>query len=684
MKKNYLLKSVIVMIAVLFSFSVTYAQEATPKVVNLTELLTPVIGEDGPESFQFTFQAGAAWGDFNNDGYLDLITSGIYIKYPEFDLDGEPIPNLDEDGNELDLPDPLYDPDNGSLNGNWIRSTKLYKNNGDGTFTRVAHPFPHFDTGGITWLDYDNDGNLDVFIAGRTNDGRYSGLWRNLGPENDYAFEEVMQGYFQYMDVEGGNRPSRFIAAGDYDNDGWVDLAFIGRIDAEEHEAGRVVSLYKNYQGEFDKVDYPVRGVKPFVKQNGGSIAWGDYNNDGLLDLICFGYFAGGGVQSEYYSGDDFSHGGLGCIYTNNGDGTFAEPIIFPAGEDGEVAWGDYNNDGKLDFIFPHYSWWPEPNNGWRFDLFENNGDGTFKSYNSGEIGFGSNGTQSATVAWGDINNDGYEDFASTGNSVDGTQQVAVFYNNAGKLPFTKNYLLFDYDGVPTTGHLRGGTICFVDFDNDGDLDIFVNGYEDMNLRPHLFRNDLDDAEGIPTNLPPSAPTNLKVEVDADGATVFSWDAATDDLTPPDALRYNLYVKQGNVTKMVLPADLQTGRLKVNETLAPIMGTTYKMYDVEGNFEWGVQAIDNGKSAGAFAKEAATSIKPVKQAIVKVTGKKQAIEVKAANDLQGTLNVYSINGVNLYSKAGQINGTTVELPAGAYIVKIVSTEGMSVDKVMVK
>ena len=149
-------------------------------------------------------------------------------------------------------------------------------------------------------------------------------------------------------------------------------------------------------------------------------------------------------------------------------------------------------------------------------------------------------------------------------------------------------------------------------------------------------------------------------------------------------MRYNLYVKQDGIVKSVLPADLQTGRSKVNEDPASIMGTTYKMLGLDGEYEWGVQAIDNAKNASAFAKIGGSNIAKVNQIAVKVIGNKQAIEVKAANDLLGTLNVYSISGVNLYSKAGQINGSTIELPAGVYIVKTTSVEGTSVNKVIVK
>ncbi|MDR0537757.1 MAG: VCBS repeat-containing protein [Tannerellaceae bacterium] len=634
------------------------ADEDGPKIVNLVDLVSPIAGQEGMESFPFLYLAASAWGDFNNDGFLDVMISGASHYELDGDSIGIPHNNIPE----------------GAVS---IKHTFLYKNNGDGTFTQVEHSFPNFDTGGIAWLDYDNDGNLDVFIAGNTDNGRYSGLWRNLG---NGEFEDAFPGTFEYFDIEGGMRPSRVIAVGDYDNDGWIDLAFIGRKDGGEE--ARMVSLYKNLEGEdFLKVTNPVRGEKPFVQQNGGSIAWGDYNRDGLLDLICFGWISGTDDQKAYYTGDDFAHYGACSLYTNNGDGTFSEPWIFPAGEDGQVAWNDYNNDGKLDFALAHYSWWSEPNNGWRFDLYENKGNSAFTQHNSEATGFP--GTQTLTMDWGDINSDGYEDVVA-----DHAGPSAVFLNNFGNGTFLRKDILFE-TADPDFPQLNifGGTTSFVDFDNDGDLDIFINGKDDwsrQNTRSYLLRNDLDVEEGLPVNQAPSAPANLQATTDDEGFTVFTWDASTDDLTPQIALRYNLYVKQGNSIKSVLPADLTTGRLKVNETLAPIIGTTYKMSGIEGDYEWGVQAIDNAKNASIFTKKGGTNIVNVNKISLNVIGHKNAVEVRAANSLYGTLNIYSISGANLYAKSGQLNGTRVELQAGVYLVKAVSSEGVVVKKVTVK
>ena len=601
MKVNYFFKHALIVLVALFGVTTVFSQ--TPKIVTLEEIEKPVVGTGGEmEGILFSFQAAAAWGDYNNDGYLDLITCGINL-----------VPNS-EGGDD------------------WVKTTRLYKNNGDGTFAVVEHPFPGLDLSSITWIDYDNDGNLDVFLTGNNNEGRYSGMWHNLGPESNYEFEEVFEAEFTWINSGGGSRPCRHVAAGDFNNDGWTDLVMLGT----EADDDSYTVIYRNMEGlYFRPVTLPVDGKKPLVQMRSGSVAWGDYNNDGYLDLAAFGYID---TQDEY--GYSWTTGGAGAIYTNNGDGTFSEPYIFPAGEDGEVAWGDYNNDGLLDFAVTGFSWFEGV--GWQGDLFHNNGDGTFERYPASQTGL--KDVQGSSLAWGDLNNDGFQDLGYSK-----AEDVAVFYNNYGDSNFTRENLKFGEDQENI--NYREGTICFVDYDRDNNLDIFLNGYDDRRDKTRLMKNKL--GEGIQSNEAPTVPTNLKVVTEGD-ITTFSWDASTDDITPKEEIRYNLYVKQGDVTKMVLPADLETGRLKVNETLAPITSTSYKMSGLKGEFSWGVQAIDNAKVASRFAKFGETGISTITSSniqIIPVEGgfiaKSETNDTVTISDITGRVIAKGITNENI-------------------------------------
>lgn len=714
MRTNYFFKSA-VMVTALVSVTTVFAQTG-PKTVNFTELPTPVTGE---KAFQETSSAAAAWGDYNNDGYLDLLVTGAYWKAIEVDeVTGDTIRNIDESGNALLPYYPRGENEPTRIQGNWIRSTKLYKNNGNGTFDVVEHAFPHLDQGGIAWLDYNNDGNLDVFIAGADQNGNlYSGLWENSGAAGGYTFTDAFPADFEYFRLGGYTNSSRVVAAADYNNDGWVDIAVQGWSGSD-----RITYLYKNNAGiYFSKVENPVDGDKEFIGMTGGSLTWGDYDNDGYLDLLAYGYLSiNGDIRASSWDlttfydlrpgcDDGTCISGAGILYVNNGDGTFKTPTannitfdrdgegritavhltagtIFPYGEDGDASFADYNNDGWLDIYGTGYAWWEGI--GWSIGVYENTQDGSYTRHNQDDLGLV--GTQSDYHSWGDVNNDGQIDVAVTR-----TYPTSAVFLNTGNSSFERFNLGFGENKDQL--EVRAGAITLVDFDNDNDLDLYINGrlwsercedcdnYGDVDDQARLFRNELDVLEGIPTNAAPSKPTNLQATptADADGVT-FSWNVASDDLTPALALVYNLYVKQGDLIYSVLPADLTTGRLKVNESLAPIAATTYTFFGLEGEYEWGVQAIDNAKNASAFEKVGGSSIAAVNLNSVRIHTAAKSVEVKAEAGLTGTVSVYNVQGAQVYDKAGEINGTTIALPVGIYLVKVVSAEGIATSKAIVK
>ena len=628
MKTIYKMKHLFALV-IFMGFTISLSAQ-TPKVAEFVKMTDLVKTDEGTEPFAFLYETGAAWGDYNNDGYLDLFCMG---------------------------------------NGHGAKVAFLYKNHGGEYFTKEEHPFPGMNAASAVWLDYNNDGNLDLFLSGGDDNGRYTTMFRNLGSEGNYDFEEIFQGEFAYVHHEGGNKSNRYIAVADYDNDGWVDIYMQGTDDENPH--WRTSILYKNMEGfYFSKVELPVNGDQPLIQWNGGAAAFGDYNNDGNLDLLCFGYGIGTDGYIEYYGGDYGYPGTAGVYYLNNGDGTFAQPIEFAGGESGDIAWIDYNNDGLLDFAISGYS---HRDGCWQGDIFHNNGDNTFEWYKSEQTGIQS--AQDNSFAVGDVNNDGFEDILYM-KSYPGD---AIFLNNYGDGTFSTYFL--DEDNMDH----RGGTVCLVDFDRDNDLDAYLAGYankpEGEQHTALFYRNDL--GEDIPVNQAPSVPTNLKLEVDGDGYK-FSWDASTDDITPQEALRYNLFVQQEDVIKMVLPADIETGYLKVNESLAPLTTTFYKMNGLSGEFTWGVQAIDNAKVTSKFATPSGSSIKQIKQNSISVLYQNGKAVVKADNGSAGTVNAYNVAGVKVFSKTGQINNTVIELPTGVFLVKVTTGEGVQTAKVIVK
>jgi len=174
------------------------------------------------------------------------------------------------------------------------------------------------DYGVAAWGDYDNDGDLDILLAGCT---AYSGnctnriarVYRNDG------------GVFADIGAALAGVSAGAAAWGDYDNDGDLDILLTGM-----GSSTRVAKLYRNDSGVFTDTNAALTPV------GSSSVAWGDYNNDGQLDILLAGYTNSDGVITK--------------LYRNDGGGAFTEvSTLLPGEYYGAMAWGDYNNDGNLD-----------------------------------------------------------------------------------------------------------------------------------------------------------------------------------------------------------------------------------------------------------------------------------------------------------------------------------------------
>ena len=244
--------------------------------------LSNVIGFDG------------FWVDYNNDGKLDL-----FVK-------------------------------------NYASPNILYGNNGDGTFTEVpnAAGLANATLGGYhgticSFADYNNDGFMDVAFSGLRN-----ALYRNEAAL--YVDVSVSAGIPQLNNGKG-------IAWGDYNNDGLLDL-YVAR---QKYGAASIPnSLYRN-NGNGTFTDVAQEAGVTATGQSTWACAWGDYDNDGFLDL----FVSNAGVSTTGVGNANF-------LYHNNGDGTFTNMAVEEgvALEDNislhkGVAWGDFNNDGFLDLI---------------------------------------------------------------------------------------------------------------------------------------------------------------------------------------------------------------------------------------------------------------------------------------------------------------------------------------------
>jgi enediyne biosynthesis protein E4 len=358
----------------------------------------------------FTFGA-PIWGDFNNDGNLDLFVDNYYREPPY-----------------------------------------LYQNQGDGTFTDI---FPTSgineggDRQGSAWVDFDNDNDLDLsFIRG-------AGGGHGLGRKKDELYRNRGAGQFRDIATQAGVTNTfgrgRGVACGDYNNDGLLDLLVANfRTD---------LVLYKN-NGDGTFVD--VTAPAGLAGLQYAECAFADYNNDGFPDIFC----------TVTYPHQPFLQD---ILLKNNGDGTFrnvsGQAGILPLINGRAIAWGDYDNDGDLDLFISRGT----KNGSVKQTLYRNNGDETFAkvTHQAGLGGISNN----RAATWGDFNNDGYLDLYVVNSGSDpGGKGANQLYRNNQDGTFTDVAL---GAGVAVLVASRGRGAAWGDYDNDGFLDLFVTNGED-------------------------------------------------------------------------------------------------------------------------------------------------------------------------------------------------------------
>lgn len=407
--------------------------------------------------------SGIAFFDYDNDGWLD-----IYLT----------------NGNRLDA----------HWNPGQVPTTHLYKNNRDGTFTDVSEKSGIARSGwqtGVCVGDYDNDGWDDLFC---TFWGRNI-LFHNNG---DGTFTDVTRKTGLYQERRRWGTGCTFL---DYDRDGRLDLFVCNFVNLNPEELPSPGSLsfcqwkgipvmcgprglpgdtnvlyHNNGDGTFTDVSEKSGILKTGPRYSISAVSY-DFDNDGWPDI----YVA---VDSE-----------PSIMFKNNHDGTFTDVAVMAGcaySDDGHEQAGmgigvaDYDCDGQLDIFKTNFA--DDTSN-----LYHNNGDGTFTdvSFSSG-VGINKN-----YVAWGcgfvDYDNDGWPDIVQINGHVypevdsynigENFKNPRLVYRNLGNGRFKD---VSKEMGPGINAHYSSRGAAFGDYDNDGDIDILVNNMNDL---PSLLQN---------------------------------------------------------------------------------------------------------------------------------------------------------------------------------------------------
>ena len=374
-------------------------------------------------------------------------------------------------------------------------------------FTKMTNSIVSIDSGAsrsVNWIDYDNDNDLDLFISTGYRYGDNNYLYRN----DSGTFTRVYD-----QPLVHDSLPSDGSSWGDFNNDGFTDLCVVNWWN-------KINLLYQNNgNGNFNFLNTsPVSTLQSYSE----TCSWGDYNNDGLIDLfitnsdglnhrnflykntgISFVKIDTGAVVSEtaYSRGINWididndrdldlfvcrEGGRTNFLYRNNGSGYFTKitntALTSESGEFWSGSWGDYDNDGDPDLFVTN-------NGNQKNSLFRNDGNFNFtKIINDplvNEIGY------NAVSGWGDYDNDGDMDMFVTQAYVPPgfTQKLTnKFFKNllmeTGTASFEK---ITSGDIVNDSGYSYG--FAWGDYDKDGDLDIAVANTFSENQKNALYKN---------------------------------------------------------------------------------------------------------------------------------------------------------------------------------------------------
>jgi hypothetical protein len=386
-------------------------------VTMLGLLANAAVAEDTtftPEQTELFADAGGqsnAWGDFDNDGDLDLVVT----------FNNAPI--------------------------------RLYRNASKG-FENVAADYGLPETAGnqrsVAWGDYDNDGDLDLYIGYSGHQGPKNQLLRNDLDRGVAEFTEV--GETAGVDIRGATRQVSFV---DYDSDGDVDLYVALRDDVNR--------LLQNNAGTFTDVTFSTGIAEP--RRTVGA-CWFDMDADGDLDLFTANQ---NGDRDGMFRND---HGTFSDVALELDMDQPRRPLA-----DGSVgcAVTDFDTDGDLDLYVAAYG---------NDVLWSNNGDGTFTDV-APQVGIDVH-AHIVTGVWGDIQNDGRPDLYTVGY-VNGEPRTPdyLFVNEGERFSNRLPAVIAKND----TDH----GVQWADFDQDGDVDLALAANDPAGSH-YLYRNDLPAA----------------------------------------------------------------------------------------------------------------------------------------------------------------------------------------------
>lgn len=581
MKYNALIPGVIEQTLGIYGYEVYYpiGLTGTCYAMKLTDLnlgLTPV------------WNGTSAFGDYDNDHDLDLLVTGYgLVPYESY--------------------------------------AYLIQNNGDMDFEYINANFEGVGSGMADFVDIDNDNDLDVFLQGKHYQHEYiSKIYTNT----DGSFTEQNSGF--------RNMFSGSSDWGDYDGDGDFDAIITGeeRLD-DTTGLGQFTVIYEN-QGN---LVFEEHLIDPYVDNSDAK--WGDYDNDGDLDIAITG------------SAGSYTY--ISRILRNDGDNEFNPVQELYGLRYSAIEWGDYDQDGDLDVLLSG-SFENESHSVAK--IYRNDGGDVFTDIQTNILG-----VRQGDANWGDVDQDGDIDVIMNGiyYAVSGFPSIYIgyIYLNQGN----GDFVLAD-----SIESVKYADIQLGDLDGDNDLDLLLTGrYDYQDYRCAVYENQYNEIQ----NTTPQAPNGLGFEVNNSSVT-FYWDASFDNETDTAGLTYNLRIGTSQQTDNVKAAmsdnsdgyRLVPAKGNVGQTLSFTVPSL-----PNGSYYASVQAIDNSFIGSSFSNEVVFDVDGIKEHVNSINplvyispnpfNKQFLVEINTQRNEMVSLSILNTNGQLVEQWVENMN-----LPAG--------------------
>jgi hypothetical protein len=475
------------------------------------------------------------------------------------------------------------------------------------TVTRKDDPFLGLSNGSVSWGDFDRDGDKDVAIMGQSNTlGAITAIYENKNGEfvnTNQNFAKLYDGDLSWVDIN---------------KDGYLDLVVSGYNKTPQTK----VYLSKDNATYFEPTEN--YGLPQLFST---TMDWGDLDNDGDIDLAIAGidadenyvfdiYYRENGKDNfikesstgtDGWGGTGFVNGDLLIVdYDLDGDND-----ILYSGKDknGTAAGGSFKNSlfkegtrssNMYRYINSSLAVYYEPNmKQLVISHIGSNPDGSVVSSSTSAMGIPL-ALKNGDISYADYNNDGYIDYVVSGEDDNGNPITKLFN---GDWPSQAAEPTFLESSIELVG-LRESTVNWVDYDMDGDLDLFLTGINSDGAQSILYETEIKNKK----NKSPEKITGLEIEDLGYGTVKFKWDEPNDDFSS-GGLGYVLRIgtTPGGTELSNTLSNLETGERLISES--PTIFNNYFQTQLDpGNYYFSVQAVDSGLKGSEFSDESSSII----------------------------------------------------------------------------